>query len=222
MQLYILDTEGFFYPRLIEGLTTLKPDLDVTILETIESVADAGGFALINPACMMPGKSIQQSLMASNANISYGILSDPLPFEWVQRMFKEGASGYFPKNMDIDALVQAIIFTMTTSQYFLPIDRADKPSYYMQRVGVEDVAKQDGFIFQPHSQGAIDFDLSKRERQVAEKIAEGMTNARIATVLDIKEVTVKQHASAIYKKLGVNNRTQALRLLMPLLEKRHA
>ena len=223
VQLYILDTEGFFYPRLTEKLVTILPVLVVKSVETIEALKNVNdAFGLINPACMMPGKSIAQSLTEMNAHISYGILSDPLPFEWVQRMFKEGASGYFPKNMDIDALAQAISFTMTTNQYFLPIDREGKPSYYMQRVGVEDVAKQEGFIYQLQTIQAIEFDLSKKQRRVAEKIAEGMTNAQIADALNVTEATVKQHASAIYRKLGVDNRTQALRLLMPLLEKRNA
>jgi len=52
--------------------------------------------------------------------------------------------------------------------------------------------------------------LSERELEVLGLIAQGSTNAEIATVLDLSPHTVKDHASSIYRKLGVRNRAEAV------------
>lgn len=52
--------------------------------------------------------------------------------------------------------------------------------------------------------------LTKREMDVMNLIAEGLTNRAISKELVISERTVKNHVSSILKKLSVNDRTQAL------------
>jgi len=51
--------------------------------------------------------------------------------------------------------------------------------------------------------------LSEREKEVVAAIAEGLSNQEIALRLFISEQTVKWHASNIYGKLQVSNRTEA-------------
>lgn len=51
--------------------------------------------------------------------------------------------------------------------------------------------------------------LTKRELEVLIQVANGMFNKEIATSLDISERTVKNHISNIFKKIDVNDRTQA-------------
>jgi DNA-binding NarL/FixJ family response regulator len=54
-----------------------------------------------------------------------------------------------------------------------------------------------------------DDDLTDRERQVLELIAEGMSNAQIARRLDLSVKTVQNYVSRILDKLQVADRTQA-------------
>ena len=59
------------------------------------------------------------------------------------------------------------------------------------------------------SQSLID-PLSERELEVLRLIAEGVTNSEIAEQLVVAVSTVKRHASNIFSKLAVTNRTQAV------------
>jgi DNA-binding NarL/FixJ family response regulator len=53
--------------------------------------------------------------------------------------------------------------------------------------------------------------LSEREREVLALIAAGATNREIAERLFLSPHTVKEHASSLYRKLGVKNRAEAAR-----------
>lgn len=52
--------------------------------------------------------------------------------------------------------------------------------------------------------------LSRRQRQIMAMVAEGLANKEIAHRLGIAEGTVKAHIHAVFKALGVSNRTQAV------------
>jgi DNA-binding NarL/FixJ family response regulator len=62
--------------------------------------------------------------------------------------------------------------------------------------------------------------LTPRQWDVAERIVRGAANKTIAHDLGLSEGTVKIHATAIYKALGVANRAAAVGRLLPLLDAR--
>jgi two-component system response regulator DesR len=51
--------------------------------------------------------------------------------------------------------------------------------------------------------------LSRRELDVLQHLASGFSNPEVALSLNLSRHTVKQHTSAVYRKLGVRNRAQA-------------
>ena len=54
-----------------------------------------------------------------------------------------------------------------------------------------------------------DSKLTKREKQILELVATGVTNTEIAKKIFVSENTVKTHLSNLYRKLEIRNRTQA-------------
>jgi DNA-binding NarL/FixJ family response regulator len=56
---------------------------------------------------------------------------------------------------------------------------------------------------------SADRELTRRERQILVLLMEGRTTRQISKELFVSESTVKAHLTAIYRKLGVTNRTEA-------------
>ena len=59
-------------------------------------------------------------------------------------------------------------------------------------------------------------ELTPKQFQVLKLLQDGMLNKQIAYDLNVTEATVKAHISAIFRKLGVNTRTQAVLLVEKL------
>ena len=61
--------------------------------------------------------------------------------------------------------------------------------------------------------GPTQIALTRRESEIAQLVAQGMTNSRIAERINVKTGTVKVHVYRIYKKFGVTTRIGLLRML---------
>jgi DNA-binding NarL/FixJ family response regulator len=102
---------------------------------------------------------------------------------------RAGASGYLYKDVDPQALVQAIRAVHDGNVLFAP-EAAD--------------------AMLASDQGGKDTPLlTEREREVLVQIATGRSNREIARALVVSEKTVKTHVSNILMKLGLQDRTQA-------------
>jgi DNA-binding NarL/FixJ family response regulator len=53
-------------------------------------------------------------------------------------------------------------------------------------------------------------ELTTRQRELLDLVADGCTNAQIARRLGIAEGTVRKHLENIYRRLGVSSRTAAI------------
>ncbi|MGI8714748.1 MAG: response regulator transcription factor [Solirubrobacteraceae bacterium] len=65
-------------------------------------------------------------------------------------------------------------------------------------------------VFERHEPQGGALGLSDRERAVLDLMASGATNPEIGEALHLSRHTVKEHSSAVYRKLGVRNRTEAV------------
>ncbi|WP_131735642.1 response regulator [Actinomadura roseirufa] len=103
-----------------------------------------------------------------------------------------GAAGYLYKDVDPQALVQAIRAVHDGHVLFAP-DAAEA------MVRAEPASADDRGLAA----------LTEREREVLVHIARGRSNREIARALVVSEKTVKTHVSNLLMKLGVQDRTQA-------------
>jgi two-component system response regulator DevR len=102
-----------------------------------------------------------------------------------------GAAGYVLKDIRGDRLIQAIRMVAAGGTLVDPL---------MSRRVVESIT--DGAR-------TPDVALSRREHEVLELIADGMTNRQIGEVLGLAEKTVKNYVSGLLRALGMDRRTQA-------------
>ena len=75
-------------------------------------------------------------------------------------------------------------------------------------------ATSDGDVLERQmDRAAREFDLSEREREVAELYARGRSRSYISGKLYLSETTVRDHISRVYKKMGVHNKQDFLNKL---------
>lgn len=115
----------------------------------------------------------------------------------VTRAVAAGVSGYLPKNVRREELVQAIRAVAHGKGFLHP----DVTRPFLERVGP--MATHSGL--QP---------LSQREQEVLEELAKGRSTREIADTLGLGDETVKSHLSRIYQKLKASDRVQAVVVAM--------
>ncbi len=81
-----------------------------------------------------------------------------------------------------------------------------------QRVVVKEVPVPAGEPFIPDEKKREDLGITRRELEILELIAQGLSNREIAEKLYVSENTVKTHSSRVFDKLGAKRRTQAVQL----------
>ena len=67
-------------------------------------------------------------------------------------------------------------------------------------------------VFAPDESRRDDLGITRREMEILELVAAGMTNREIAEKLFVSENTVKTHCSRAFDKLGARRRTQAVQM----------
>ena len=105
--------------------------------------------------------------------------------EDIYQGLRTGAKGYLLKDSKPNELRTAIR-TVHNGQQYIPPNVAAK---LVQRMNNPE--------------------LSDRELEVLQLVAQGMSNLEISTALSISESTVKSHINRVLSKLGVKDRTQA-------------
>lgn len=81
-----------------------------------------------------------------------------------------------------------------------------------QRIIVREVPASAEEPFLPDEKKREHLGITRRELEILELIARGMSNREIAEKLYVSENTVKTHSSRVFDKLGAKRRTQAVQL----------
>lgn len=119
---------------------------------------------------------------------------------YVRRALSEGAAGYMLKDATPDDLEQAIKVAISGGGNVL----SPKVIQNLFEATAADPSAPEG------SRGARPAGaLTQRETDILALLAEGRSNRDISRALYLSEKTVKAHLAAIFRKLGVTNRTQA-------------
>ena len=126
---------------------------------------------------------------------------------YVTHALKTGASGYMLKEMDADALIEAIKVVADGGSYLHPKVTHNLVKEYRRLASEEGSGNQ--FLRQMEIRRPLHL-LTRREREVLQLLADGKSNRAIGDALFISEKTVKNHVSNILQKMNVNDRTQAV------------
>lgn len=134
------------------------------------------------------------------------VLSSEGDENYVTEAVKAGVHGYLLKEMDIFSFIDAIKAVAKGASYIHPIVTSDLVADY-RKLFADQISeqKEDEIVIQRPLHL-----YTKRECEVLQLLANGQSNRRIAETLNISEKTVKNHVSSLFKKMKVNDRTQAV------------
>jgi two-component system nitrate/nitrite response regulator NarL len=181
------------------------PDAEVVEAESsavaLQTLRETTGFDLALVDVRMPdldGLELLRAVKTEWSELPIIMLSTYDNAPYVRRALADGAAGYLLKDATPEDLAQAIKVAMSGSGNVL------SPRVI-----------QNLFEDQEHGAGANgsgrrnEYSLTQRENDILALLSEGRSNREIAQHLYLSEKTVKAHLAAIFRKLGVTNRTQA-------------
>jgi DNA-binding NarL/FixJ family response regulator len=137
----------------------------------------------------MDGLEVARRIRLERGHIGVVVLIERAERDRVLEAFDAGASGYLLEEDRPAALVMGIRAAAATSS--------------SSSNGTD--AHADG-----PSRSLPETNLTTRETEVLELVAEGMSNKQIARRLGITEGTVKGHLGRVFREIGVRRRTQAV------------
>jgi len=193
------------HPLIREGLRAVletQPDLELVgeACDGYEAVRQA--LALKPDVIMMDlalplkdGITAIREILRAAPGIKVLVLSNYLEDDKVFGALRAGAKGYILKETGSQEVRQAV---RNIYQGKAALDPA------VQRKLVDHVAGNDA------SAHAAGDELTERELEVLRLMAQGSTNPQIAAQLLVAEGTVRFHVSNVLRKLGLENRTQAV------------
>jgi DNA-binding NarL/FixJ family response regulator len=190
MTVYVIDDHPLMRDALTMLLHRVKPGLKIIPihkLNVVESTVEKNGLPeLFCLDLQLPdtlGMSGVQVLKAKFPDIPLAVVTSSSASEYEARCLEAGADAFIEKSDSPAQIIAALRSLLVTEE----------------EAAIEDAATPAG----PTK-------LSKRQKQLILMLDQGLSNRDIAEKLDISEHTVKVHFWRLFRRLGVNSRTQAL------------
>lgn len=161
-------------------LLRTNPDTQLILLDL--KLPDAEGFA---------GLTALRTEYPDISVLMVSAIEDPAV---IKQALQLGAAAYLPKSAPLEVLSDAVAAVLNGDRW-LPAE--------LQTA----VAQAKDLIDQDFASRLEQ--LTPQQFRVLKMIADGLLNKQIAYEMNVQETTVKQHVSAILRKLEVNNRTLA-------------
>ncbi|RJF77315.1 DNA-binding response regulator [Azospirillum cavernae] len=195
---HVLFREGL--RRLLEQLKDGATFGEANNFDEILAMAGAGEpYDLVLTDLRMPGWpgfSGISALQAKQPNAKIVVVSASEAHNDVRDALENGAAGYIPKSSSVKIMLSALDLIFSGGVYV--------PATVLRDSGE---AEPRGAVLPADPQ--LEQLLTHRQREVLDRLREGKSNKQIAHELGLSEGTVKIHMTAIFKSLGVRNRTQA-------------
>lgn len=167
--------------------------------EVRQALADFPFVNLVILDLHMPGANgleLLTTICNEHPDIPVVILSAIEEPQVMQRTIDRGAVGFIPKSAANEVLISALQLVLSGGVY-IPTEILNK-----QPADTEFASGSSGSLLEPTK-------LTNRQMDVLHLLSKGESNKAIARKLGLSEHTIKIHISAIFKALGVNNRTEA-------------
>jgi DNA-binding NarL/FixJ family response regulator len=184
------------------GLRSMLADTEVKVVAEVVSGPAAVKYAVENAVDVvlmdvrMPegdGLTALGRIKLDKPNLPILMFSNFDDPTYVARAVALGANGYLLKGCSRAELLAAIKTAATGENLWTRQE--------LRRVA--------GALATPRINADVEAPLTKRENDVLQQLAAGLTNKQIADALHISYETVKEHVQHVLQKIGVSDRTQA-------------
>ena len=138
--------------------------------------------------------SAVRDLRASFPDLRICLLSAHLEPTYVRDLLEAGVCGYILKDDDYVTRIESIIRDLAAGRLYLSPQAHEALAQAMYQVCDREL-------------------LTDRERDILRLAQRGLPNPQIAQALHLSPGTVRNHLSAIYRKLGVHSRYEALAIV---------
>lgn len=145
------------------------------------------------------GIELTKRVREDHPDINVLILSMYVDEEIIIKAFKNGAMGYLPKNTTKRELISAIRTINKGEEYYSEEVKSILASRMLRKTREED------------SEGTKE--ISKRETEILELLARGLSNQQIGEKLFISTRTVESHKTHIMQKLGLKSNIELYQYL---------
>jgi DNA-binding NarL/FixJ family response regulator len=152
----------------------------------------------------LSGLDICRNIVRNFTDTRVIILTPSADDEQLFEVIRTGAVAYLDKNTGPEELVEAIRQAYN-GRYPINDSLSTRP-----RVAEHVLQQFQSLVSMGRGIEKVTAPLTSRETQILSYIAEGNSNKQIAHILEISEQTIKNHVSAILRKLNANDRAHAV------------